>query len=100
MAPKDTRRDDDPLGVSTTYKSGQDRSVSDAILQVIADRKDTDLRNSEFKLYEYVDPDALNELFCDAALALIVDFTVDDVHVCCWVDDGVVIRVTDSRDTP
>lgn len=100
MDPTDIRHEDDLPGVSTTYRHGQDRSMSDAVLQVIADQKDTDLRGSEFKLYEYINPDALNELFCDAAQVLIVDFTVDDVHVSCWVDDGVEIRVTDSRDMP
>lgn len=100
MPPRDGPREGSTLGVSDTFRPSQDRSVSDAVLQVIADCKETDLTESDFTLYENIDPDALDDLFhYDAAPNLIVDFTVDDVHVRCCAYHGVEIRVIDLMDS-
>lgn len=83
------------------YRPDQDRSVSDAIIQAIINCKETELKESDFTLYDHIDPDILDALFRDGACSnLMVDFTVDDVYVRCWVDDGVEIRVTESIDLP
>lgn len=99
VLPSDTQRDDDTPGVSDTYRPGQDRSLSDTILEAIADCNGADISESDFTLYESVEPDALDDLFhSDAAPTLSVDFTVGNVRVRCRTYHGVEIRVTERSD--
>lgn len=101
MSPTEPSGDGDTPGVSDKYRPGRDRSLSDTVLRAIADCKGADLKESDFTLYESIDPDALNNLFRhSAAPEVMVDFTVEDVHVRCWGDRDVEVRVTDRMDVP
>lgn len=83
------------------YRPEEHRELSDAVLEAIERKKDDDLRKSEFRLYEDVNPDALNNLFRDDADAnTSVRFDTDGVTVTLWGDGGVEIEVSDRDGDP
>lgn len=80
--------------VRDKYTPDQDRSLSGAILEAIEEFRDEDMAQSDFLLYEDIDPDALDSLFRhDAQPRTTVEFDTDDVRVELYGDDGVVITV-------
>ena len=84
-----------------TYTPDQNRTLSEAVLEVIEKHKSTDLRQSSVTLYDSIDPDALNRLFKhDAEPNIRVQFDFNDVQVYLWGNHDVEIRVTDSPDGP
>jgi hypothetical protein len=73
--------------------------LSTTILEAIEDQKDEDLSEADFRLYDDIDPDALDNLFRkDANADTTVEFNTDDVTVTLWGDGTVRIRV-EPRDT-
>lgn len=85
------------------YHPGEDRSLSDAVLEAIERQKGHDLTRESFRLYDDVDPDALDNLFREDANAdTSVKFDTGDVTVTLWGgvtvtlwgDGAVDIRVT------
>ena len=87
----DDMRDDQ---VQDTYTPEQDRSLTEAILDTIEKCKGEDLLQTDFVLYEDINPDALNNLFRhDAQPRTRVAFTTGGVRVELWGDGGVEIRV-------
>ena len=73
--------------------------LSTAILEAIEDHKDEDLQESDFVLYDDIDPDAIDSLFREASSAeTSVQFNTDDVTVTLWGDGRVEIRVTDREE--
>ena len=84
----------DPVRVRFT--EGQDRSLSDAVLEAIADYKGTDLLTDDLVLYGNVDPDALDELFReDADANTVLMFDSDGVRVKLWGDGDIIIEVAE-----
>ena len=82
------------------YYPEEDRSLSTAVIKAIEDQQDRDLSKAEFRLYDDVDPDALDELFrADANADTSVQFNTDDVTVTLWGDGGVEIQVTPRDET-
>ncbi|WP_227353748.1 HalOD1 output domain-containing protein [Haladaptatus salinisoli] len=81
------------------YYPGRGQSLSTAILEAIEDQKGEDLTEADFRLYDDIDPDALDNLFRnDANADTTVEFNTDDVTVTLRGDGGVEIRVV-PRDT-
>ncbi len=69
------------------------------ILEAIEDQKGEDLSEADFRLYDDIDPDALDNLFRkDANADTTVEFNTDDVTVTLRGDGTVKIRV-EPRDT-
>lgn len=83
--------------VRDIYIPDQDRSLTDAILNVIKNCKGNDLLRTDFVLFEDINPAALSNLFRhDAQPRTRVAFTTDGVQVELWGDGGVEIRVEDQ----
>lgn len=71
-------------------------SLSEAILEAVDAHESGEIDRGSFRLYDSVDPDALDGLFReDADADLTVQFNIDDVTVSLWGDGGVDVRVTD-----
>ena len=85
----------DESAVRRQYDPGGDRSLSTVILEAVEAHERGDVTN--FKLYDNIDPDALDHLFKEGAHGdLTVRFDFDDVEVSLWGDGRVEIRVTDQ----
>ncbi|WP_227380901.1 HalOD1 output domain-containing protein [Haladaptatus halobius] len=79
---------------SELYHPDDDRELSTAIVETVADLKDTEVTETEFQLYDDINPDALNNLFRkDATANTTVVFDTDDVIVTLWGDGIVKIKV-------
>lgn len=77
------------------YHPEEGRDLSTAILEAIEAQKGTDLTEADFRLYDDINPDALNNLFREDANAdTSVQFNTDDVTVALWGDGGVELEVT------
>lgn len=86
--------------VTATYDPDQDRSLSGAILDAIASYRDEDLTESEWTLYDDVDPDALDNIFQEGPQPdTVVEFDTRGVRVMLWRDNGVEIWVTGLPNT-
>ena len=73
-------------------------SLSETILEAVDAHENGDIGRDGFRLYDNVDPDALDRLFReDADADLTVRFNVDGVTVSLWGDGGVDVRVTDRH---
>ena len=80
------------------YRHGESRSLSDAILEAIEQELDQNLIHTEFRLYDDINPDALDELFREDANAdTTVQFDTDGVTVTLWGDGDIDIHVS-ARD--
>lgn len=81
------------------YWPGEDRSLSDAVLEAIEEQKGHDLTRENVRLYDDVDPDALDNIFRENANAnTSVKFDTGDVTVTLWGNGTVEIRVTPRTD--
>lgn len=81
------------------YWPGEDRSLSDAVLEAIEEQKGHDLTREDFRLYDDIDPDALDNIFREDVNAnTSVKFDTADVTVALWGDGSVEIRVTPRND--
>ncbi|WP_227380038.1 HalOD1 output domain-containing protein [Haladaptatus halobius] len=79
---------------SELYHPDDDRELSTAIVETVADLKDTEVTEAEFQLYKDINTDALNNLFRkDATANTTVAFDTDDVLVTLWGDGTVKIKV-------
>lgn len=79
--------------------SRPDSSLSEVVLRAIDSHKDDALSRENHRLYDQVDPDALDNLFKeDANGNLTVQFSYDGVNVSLWGDGTVEVRVTDRFD--
>ena len=83
--------------VEEKFRPDQNRSLSDAVLEAIDQFKDEDIIQSDFILYDDIDPDAINNLFRDDARpGTMLYFDMDDVQVELWGNSGVDIRVREQ----
>ncbi|GAA5063820.1 HalOD1 output domain-containing protein [Haladaptatus pallidirubidus] len=79
---------------SELYHPDDDRELSTAIVETVADLKDMEITETEFQLYDDINTDALNNLFRkDATANTTVAFDTDDVIVTLWGDGTVKIKV-------
>ncbi|RBI58286.1 hypothetical protein DMJ13_27470 [halophilic archaeon] len=73
--------------------------ASSAVLEALAQHAGIDVDESDFRLYDVIDPDALDSLFShqrDANLS--VEFDVRDATVTVWRDDSEVrARISDDE---
>ncbi|MFC7216145.1 HalOD1 output domain-containing protein [Saliphagus sp. GCM10025334] len=80
------------------YYPEDDQALSDAILQVIDVQKDESLTEAEFRLYDDIDPDALNNRFQeDAHGETKVEFYTGGFKVTLWGDAVIDIHVTPQQ---
>ncbi|MFC4548699.1 MULTISPECIES: HalOD1 output domain-containing protein [Halorussus] len=99
--PRDVSGGDRDDKVHQRYYPEEDRKLSTAVLEAIEDQKGEDLSKADFRLYDDVDPDALDALFrSDADANTSVQFNTDDVTVTLWGDGGVEIRITPREEKP
>lgn len=76
--------------------AGDDVPLSTAVLEAIEEHKNEDLRESDFVLYDDIDPDAIDTLFReDSTARTAVEFHTDDVTVTLRGNGAVEIRVSD-----
>lgn len=70
--------------------------ASVAVIDVLEQDSGIDPHDSEFRLYDVIDPDALNTLFsCQQTAGLTVEFDIDDVTVSIsQVTDDIQVQVT------
>lgn len=86
--------------VHDTFTPDQERTLSEAVLAAIEEYRGTDLRTSDFVLYDHISPDALDDLFPpDADSDAVLVFAVKDVRVKLSDNGGVTIEVTDREST-
>lgn len=77
------------------YEPDSEQTLSTAILEAIEEQKGEDLSEADFRLYDDINSDALNNLFRkDANANTTVEFNTDDVTVKLWGDGAVKIQVT------
>ena len=81
------------------YRPGSEfTSLSETIVEAVDAHENEEIGRDSFRLYDSIDPDALDDLFReDADADLTVQFDVDGVTVSLWGDGGVDVRVTDRR---
>lgn len=85
--------------VRETYVHSQDRTLSEAVVAAIERYEALDSTDTEFVLYEKIDPDALDFLYDPSASAdVVVEFDVGDLRVTLRGGDAVEISVTGRRD--
>lgn len=79
------------------YPDEADTPLSETVLQAVEDHESASLAGDEFELYEYVNPDAIDELFTDTDdVEISVQIHLENVTVSIWNDGGVDIRVVDA----
>lgn len=79
------------------YPDEENVPLSEAVREAVAAHESSSLDADEFRLYEHVDPDALDMLFTDDAGAdVTVQIRLTDVTVGIWSDGGVDIRVSET----
>jgi hypothetical protein len=81
------------------YHFDDDRELSTAVLDVIAELKNEDMNKAEYQLYDDIEPDALNNLFREESSGgTSVEFDTDDVTVTLHGSGTVQIRVTQDSE--
>lgn len=89
---------DDIDVVETRYVPEQQESLTDVLFDAIEEFKGEDISDSDFILYDEIDPDALDTLFRHTAEPrTTVIFVTDDVRVELYGDDGVVVTVRERQ---
>ncbi|WP_436910474.1 HalOD1 output domain-containing protein [Halosimplex marinum] len=83
----------------TYYPEEENVPLSEAVREAVIAHESASVNGDEFRLYEHVEPDALDSLFRDGAdVGVSVRIRLPDVTVSIWGDGGVDIRVTDGID--
>ena len=86
--------DSDENTVGDVHYPGDDRDLSTAILEIIDAEMGEYVTDGEFRLYDDIDPQALNNLFQeDARGDTTVQFNTDGVTVTLWGDGAVAYRI-------
>ena len=77
--------------------SGSCASV--AVIEALEQDSGIDPRDSEFRLYDVIDPDALDTLFsCQQTTDLAVEFDIEDVTVSVsQADDDIQVHITNTE---
>ncbi|WP_408957726.1 HalOD1 output domain-containing protein [Natrinema sp. 74] len=79
------------------YVVDENRPLSAAVLDAVAEHEDIDLMEAEFRLYDVIDPSALNRVFqFNSDVAAGVSFAVGDSYVSLRdIGSGIEIWVSD-----
>ena len=81
-------------GLSTGSHSGS--SVSKQVLDKIAEHTDRDVDKLESPLYNYIDPDALDDLFAHSNGQIVhVEFQYENIQIVVQSDDEIDVREAD-----
>lgn len=88
------------MAVEDVYYLGECQPLSERILELIERYKDTDIRETDIRLVDQINPDALDNLFQeDAEGETVVQFSTSDVRVTIRGSNELGIRVT-PRNNP
>jgi Halobacterial output domain 1 len=74
-------------------------TACDIALDVLADHDGIDLQSPDFRLYDHVDPDALDDLFThrpDTIDSVVLE--IDGATLEIWENDGLYARVLEDED--
>ncbi|WP_207587154.1 HalOD1 output domain-containing protein [Halomontanus rarus] len=86
-------------GERDRYYPEENRPLSQAILELIEEQREENLIDADFRLYDDINPDALNRLFQeDAEGETLVKFDTGGMTVRLWADGAVDIQVTPQED--
>lgn len=81
------------------YPDEEETPLSVAVLDAVEAHENASLSADQFRLYEHVNPDAIDQLFTGTAgVDISVQIHLDNVTVSIWSDRGIDIRVTDRID--
>lgn len=84
----------------SVFRLAPDESVSTAVVRAVATVKDVDPIDLDERLYDHVEPGALNRLFRtdrqDRARGTLVSFTMAGCHI--QIQDGQKVVVTSGSD--
>ncbi len=70
--------------------------LSEAVREAVEAHESSALSPDEFRLYDHINPEAIDMLFTDTAdIDISVTINLTNVTVSIWSDGGVDIRVTD-----
>ena len=79
------------------YVEGGETTPSEAVLEAVEAHEDASVTGDEFRLYEHVSPDAIDDLFADASdVAMSLRIELENVSVSVWSDGAIDVRVVDS----
>jgi hypothetical protein len=93
MTPSDSNGGPEAAGGQSNVKA------CDIALRALADYDGIDLTSPDFRLYDYVDPDALDDLFThrpDTIDSVVLD--IDGATLEIWENDGLYARVLENED--
>lgn len=79
------------------YLPEENRTLSKAVLDAVAEYEEIELMEADFRLYDHIDPSALDRLFqFNSAAAATVSFAVSNSYVFLQdIENGVEIWVSD-----
>lgn len=79
------------------YPEEENVPLSEAVREAIEAHENSTLSADELRLYDHVNPEAIDELFLDASgVEISVQINLENVTVSIWSDGGIDIRVTDK----
>lgn len=79
------------------YPTEENVPLSEAVREAVAAHENASLSADEFRLYDHVNPEAIDHLFKDTAgVDISVQIDLTNVTVSIWSDGGIDIRVTDK----
>ena len=81
------------------YPEEENVPLSEAVREAIEAHENSSLSLDELRLYDHIDPEAIDMLFTDTAgVDVSVQINLTNVTVSIWSDGGIDIRVTDAID--
>jgi hypothetical protein len=83
------------------YPLEENVPLSEAVYEAIEAHEDTSLDADELRLFEHVNPDAIDLLFEDVTevdVEVMVRINLENVAVSIWSDGGIDIRVTEDAE--
>ena len=81
------------------YPLEENVPLSEAVYEAIEAHEHTSLRDDELRLFEYINPEAIDMLFEDVTeldVEVMVRLNLRNVAVSIWSDAGIDIRVTED----
>lgn len=79
------------------YPEEENVPLSEAVREAIEAHESTSLSADELRLYDHINPDAIDMLFQDTAdVDVSVQINLTNVTVSVWSDGGIDIRVSDK----
>ncbi|ELZ31130.1 hypothetical protein C474_09854 [Halogeometricum pallidum JCM 14848] len=79
------------------YYPDDDIALSEAILEAVQEHEHATFSGDEFRLYDNINPDAIDMLFKDTSdVEISVTIELENLTMGLWSDGGVDIRVSDK----